>query len=241
MGEATEWDDILVKHGIKEPTVKQEDLESLIIESAEAYQDRRKNEKLEKATLEELDELEDDEDERALAEYRRKRIEEMKQQALKNRFGELISISEPEYKDAVTEASNDFYVVVFLFKSGIPYCQLLEQKLRPIASKFKATKFVKIRSEEAIHNYPDKNLPTLLVYHKGDIVKTVITLAPLGGESVTSADIEWALKTCGAVESEMEEDPRKKQREGGINLVRGYVARRNNDNNDSDSEGDGDD
>eukprot|EP01112_Ceratiomyxa_fruticulosa_P010124 TRINITY_DN2671_c0_g3_i1.p1 TRINITY_DN2671_c0_g3~~TRINITY_DN2671_c0_g3_i1.p1 ORF type:complete len:239 (-),score=64.21 TRINITY_DN2671_c0_g3_i1:141-857(-) len=237
MGEATEWDDILVKHGIKEPTIKQEDLESLVIETAAAYEDRKKTEKLEKASLDELDELEDDEDEKALAEYRRKRIEEMKQQALKNKFGELISISEPEYKDAVTEASQNFFVVVFLYKSGIPHCQLMEQKLRPIATKFKATKFVKIRSEEAIHNYPDKNLPTILVYHKGDIVKTIITLAPIGGESVTSADIEWALKTCGAVDSEMEEDPRKKQREGGINLVRGYVAKRNNEN-DSDSEDD---
>eukprot|EP01113_Clastostelium_recurvatum_P001276 TRINITY_DN10521_c0_g1_i3.p1 TRINITY_DN10521_c0_g1~~TRINITY_DN10521_c0_g1_i3.p1 ORF type:complete len:167 (-),score=51.95 TRINITY_DN10521_c0_g1_i3:27-527(-) len=165
----------------------------------------------------------------------------MKAAASKNKYGQLLHISEPEYQREVTDASNDVHVVVFLHKAGIPQCQLLEQKLKPLAEKFKATKFVKIRSEEAIHNYPDRNLPTILVYYQTQITKTIITLAPLGGDSVQTSDIEWALKTCGAIDSDMEEDPRRKQKEGGVNMVRGYVGRRDTTKQDSDDEDDDED
>jgi hypothetical protein len=62
----------------------------------------------------------------------------------------------------------------------------MEQRLRTLARKFKATKFVQIRSEEAIRNYPDKNLPTLLIYHKGDLKRQYIGLSSFGGESMSA-------------------------------------------------------
>ena len=52
---------------------------------------------------------------------------------------------------------------------------------------FRATKFVKIMSEAAIRNYPDRNLPTLLIYNKTDIVQQFVGLAPFGGEGMTTA------------------------------------------------------
>lgn len=63
----------------------------------------------------------------------------------------------------------------------------MQQRLVALAKKFPQTKFVKIRSEEAIPNYPDRNLPTLLIYNKGDIASQFVTLKPLGGESFTEA------------------------------------------------------
>ena len=61
----------------------------------------------------------------------------------------------------------------------------MEATLRILARKFRATKFVYIRSDDAIRNYPDKNLPTLLIYRGGDVAKQFIGLSQLRGEGMT--------------------------------------------------------
>lgn len=93
----------------------------------------------------------------------------------------------------------------------MPHCQLLQQKLVNLAKKYPETKFVKIRSEEAIPNYPDKNLPTLLIYHKSDIINQFIGLKPFGGENMTEKTLEAQLQKIGAIkgpknDEEEEED-----------------------------------
>ncbi|EGC33648.1 hypothetical protein DICPUDRAFT_154292 [Dictyostelium purpureum] len=206
----TEWEDIQIKLGNMEAPPKQlteDELFDLIQEAAEMAADAEKNEKLENASLEQLKEMEDDEDEETLEQLRKKRIAQMKADAEKNKFGELYHISEPAYKSEVTD-QRGIMVVVHLFKQGIPQCQLINQHLDILSKKFKATKFVKIRSEEAIHNYPDKNLPTILVYFNGDIVGQIITLKATGGDSTTVDDIEWQLKKAHAIKSDLNEDPR---------------------------------
>jgi hypothetical protein len=45
------------------------------------------------------------------------RIAQLKEAAVRNKFGELIDITEPSYKKEVTEAG-DVWVVVFLYKNG---------------------------------------------------------------------------------------------------------------------------
>jgi hypothetical protein len=65
---------------------------------------------------------------------------------LRDKFGELYEISEPEWKDEVTNQQNTF-VIVFLHKVGVPSCDVLEARLRPVVAKYRSTKFVKIRSE----------------------------------------------------------------------------------------------
>ena len=64
-------------------------------------------------------------------------MEEMRNQASRNKFGELEEINELEYKQQVTDAPADVYVVVFLYKPSIPKCQILEKHLRVMADKFK--------------------------------------------------------------------------------------------------------
>lgn len=43
------------------------------------------------------------------------------------------------------------------------------RSLEELATKYPATKFVKIISTDCIPNYPDRNLPTLLVYNNGAV------------------------------------------------------------------------
>ncbi|KAJ2892416.1 phosducin [Coemansia aciculifera] len=196
--EDTEWNDILRKHGILPQQIKitQND----IYDSAVAQAQEEESKRLEGLDLDELAELEDDEDDQVLAQYRQQRLAEIKAQADKEKFGELKHISEPDYKREVTEASRNSWIVVHLFRDSIPECKLMNRFLGELAQMYRATKFVKIISVECIHNYPDANLPTLLVYGKGDMRGQLVRLDKFGGMRTKRKDIEDYLKGLGAID-----------------------------------------
>ncbi|KAF0369755.1 thioredoxin-like protein [Gigaspora margarita] len=175
----TEWNDILRARGILPP--KEGPTEEDILEAMDQVIMEKQDKHLEDKTLDELDELEDEEDERVLFEYRQKRIAEMKAEALRAKFGELMQISKPDFIREVTDASKEVWVVVHLFKDSIPECKLMNAHLATLAAKHKATKFIKIIGDQCIPNYPDKNLPTLLIYGEGDMKLQLVGLAELGG------------------------------------------------------------
>jgi hypothetical protein len=198
--------------------------------------------KWENAVIDKFDELQELDDENVLLAFREKRLRELQAKAARAKFGELIEIHEPDYVAEVT-AQRDCFVVVFLFKVGVPRCDVLEAHLRPVAAKYKSTKFVKIRSESAIRGYPDSNLPTLLVYYNGEIATQIVGLGPFGGESMTTADVEWALHKIKAIEDcELTEDPRetaRKERNAPRNNFV-YAARARRGEIDSDEDDDND-
>ncbi|KAJ2453985.1 phosducin [Coemansia sp. RSA 2336] len=196
--EDTEWNDILRKHGILPQQIKitQND----IYDSAVAKAQEEESQRLEGLDLDELAELEDEEDDQILAQYRQQRMAEMQAQAEKEKFGELMQISEPDYKSMVTEASKDVWVVVHMFRESIPECKLMNKILGELAMQYRATKFVKIISVECIHNYPDQNLPTLLIYGKGEMQGQVVRMDRFGGMHAKRKDVEKYLKDLGAVD-----------------------------------------
>ena len=57
--------------------------------------------------------------------------------------------------------------------------------LDELAFKYPGTKFVKIVSTECIPSYPDQNLPTVLVYHRTQCVRTLAGLGAFGGLRTT--------------------------------------------------------
>lgn len=69
-------------------------------------------------------------------------------------------------------------VVCFLYKDSIDECRLLAGYLDQLAAKHPATKFVSIVGDQCIPNYPDRNLPTLLVYRNGELHRQIIGLRP---------------------------------------------------------------
>lgn len=75
--------------------------------------------------------------------------------------------------------------------------QLLTELWKEIAGKFGDIKFCEIRGNMCIENYPEKNTPTILIYHDGDIRKQIVTLRELGGERVriTGEHFAWLIKT----------------------------------------------
>lgn len=222
--EDTEWNDILRAKGIipelpnaEEPTEHDEALIKLVDDAIKSRYGKEEDNKkeLEDCDLDELDELEDEEDERILEEYRRRRMQEMQLQASKEKYGEVTEISKPDFVKEVSEASNETPVIVFLYKSGIPESRLVEDRLNTLARKFKATKFVRIVASNCIENYPDRNVPTLLLYRDGQPIGQLVGSANLGGKAVTVQDLEWILKRYEMVESDMTEDPSKNEARGG--------------------------
>lgn len=196
--EDTEWNDILRAHKIipekeKDPD---ENREELIAEARQLQYESR----LDDLELDELDELEDDEDDAVVQEYKARRMKEMQETVQRSVFGSMIPIAKAEYTREVTEASQSHWVFVFLYKDYLS----ASKKLRPIMSEFAerygSIKVCAIVSDQAIKNYPDKAVPTILVYHEnnmkeqfvglkttttlGDIEKIAISLGALGEDDV---------------------------------------------------------
>jgi len=240
MAGKTEWEDMLIRLGKMEAPPPEEKVDLWKLETTP---DTRK-ERLENADLDELDELEDDEDEKVLEEYRKKRMAELQAAAVRNKYGAVINISKPDWQKEVTNAPPDVYVVVNLYKQGVPQSLLLDSLLSRLAVKHKDVKFVRIRADDAIENYPDRHCPTLFIYKGGDIAAQLITLAPLAGDNTTAEDIEWRLGKMGILKTDLTEDPKlkreNKKNEKGNNFA-SYLGKPERPRNDSDEDDESDD
>ncbi|KAG8482965.1 hypothetical protein CXB51_022000 [Gossypium anomalum] len=179
-GASTQWDDIQRKLGNLPP--KPPSFQPPPFEPSPDPDSAPKDKSWIDAKAEyELDELEDDlDDDRFLEEYRKKRLAEMKEAAKVSKYGSVMQISGSDFVREVSQAPQDVWVVVFLYKEGFPECGLLLRCLDELAIKYPATKFVKIISTECIPNYPDRNLPTLLVYHNGAVKANYVGLHSFG-------------------------------------------------------------
>ncbi|XP_014256415.1 viral IAP-associated factor homolog [Cimex lectularius] len=212
--EDTEWNDILRKKGIipkKEKEVTEEDIVNMVEATVQEKQNQD-GKPLDELTLDELDELEDDEDERVLLEYRQKRIAEMMEQMSKARYGSVLEISGQDYVDEVNKAGEGVWVVLHLYKTGIPLCALLNMHLAELARKYPKTKFIKSISTTCIPNFPDKNLPTIFVYFEGVMKAQYIGAAEFRREDISVEEVEWMVGKTGAIETEIKEDPRPKEK-----------------------------
>ncbi|KAH3902811.1 related to Phosducin-like protein 2 [Saccharomycodes ludwigii] len=204
--EDTEWNDILRAKGIipeREPSPTQQ-LEEALEEALKKQHENR----LEDKDLSDLEALEDDEDEDFLNFYKQKRIAQLKKMQEKSKFGEVFHINKPEYNDEITLASSkdeSLYVLVHLSLTSKLQSRLLSNIFEIASKKYPELKFVEISANRAIENYPESNCPTLLIYHKGDVIKNLVTLLELGGNDTRLEDFESLMVKVGCVD---EKDPR---------------------------------
>lgn len=82
--------------------------------------------------------------------YRQQRLDQLKQERLLNRFGDLHEIKKADWIPEVTEGSKSAAVVVHLYSDAKPECDLLNEILQHLARKFKYVKFLKIKSTQGI-------------------------------------------------------------------------------------------
>lgn len=133
--------------------------------------------------------------------YRQQRVQELASLAKKAVHGTVYPISKPDYSREVTDASASGPVLVNL-TSGLGTnveSRVLTELWRKAAAEYGEVKFCEIRGDMAIEGYPDRNCPTILVYHKGDIVKQVVTLMTMSGVKISMKEIDQLLIEVGAV------------------------------------------
>lgn len=118
--------------------------------------------------------------------YRQRRIAEIKQATVKNRFGEVVEIIKDEWIREVTDGSKSCPVVVHLYQDSFIECQLVDEAMHKLARQFKYVKFLRIKYNQAIENWPEKNLPALFVYENGVMKTQLITLNKVGGKKMTA-------------------------------------------------------
>ena len=76
--------------------------------------------------------------------------------------------------------------MVHLYSDSVVACELMNAALMPLARKFPYVKFLKIKSGQAVENWPDRNLPTIFVYTDGELQHQAMTLSEFGGADMTS-------------------------------------------------------
>lgn len=107
----------------------------------------------------------------------------MKAQQARERFGTVTSISESDFITQVTTASQTHPVVVLLDRDYIADSKLIFHHLQQLAKEHPAVKFVRIGSTECIKNFPDKNVPTILIYQNGELTTQLVGIRALGGKN----------------------------------------------------------
>lgn len=220
--ETTEWDDILRSKGIlpekSAEEMAKDVLKGMVEEKVETY-DPHLNK-----TVGELDQdLEDadSDEEEVLTQYRERRIQQMKEAAMKKRYGPGVEyVPANEWKTQVTEAGADLFVVVHLFQATLEPCKRMDDLLVALSTKFVFTKFVRSRATDAIPNYPDSKCPTLLVYKSGKVVRQFVGMEAFAGPKTSADDVEWHLAKSGAVTTEMIEPPAKEAAQFKLNFAR---------------------
>jgi hypothetical protein len=234
--EDTEWNDVLRAKGIipekpKEAEITEDDIVKML---EKTVKEKTGVKAMEDMTLDELDELEDEEEEKILDEMRRKRIAEIKQRSAKARFGEVRDISANDYVAEVNKAGDGIFVVLHLYKQGVPLCALINQYMTALAAKFPAVKFLRSISTTCIPNYPDKNLPTIFVYHEGDMRAQLAGPHNFRGMNMSADEFEFILGKAGAVETEIKKDPRPEVKD----VMFSSLGKRNKDDSDSSDDND---
>ncbi|KAG8746672.1 hypothetical protein FRC10_003976 [Ceratobasidium sp. 414] len=217
--EDTEWNDILRAQGILPPRPKTPPTPS-------PPGSPTISEKLQDASDAALKELEDDADsdtERIVQEYRRKRMQELRREEKKGRFGEMLPIGRDDYKREVTEASKvdeegkegsggGQPVVCYLYKDGDVACTRLAGHLKTLATRYPSTKFVSIIGNKCIENYPDRHLPTLFFYRNGNPVSQVTAWGT--DRPRTLPEIESILRALGMIPEQPPAQPRQSKQDG---------------------------
>jgi hypothetical protein len=117
----------------------------------------------------------------------------LRQAASRPRFGALEGIRGSEFVQKVTQASEEAWVVVLLYKESHEGCALLLSCFEELAAKYPSSKYVKIISTDCIPNYPDQNLPTVLVYSGGACKHNLVGLATWGGSRTTPEQVGCGL------------------------------------------------
>ena len=155
-----------------------------------------KNEETTNAIFFDDEDDDEDEEEEFMKSYREKRISEMMQKEEKedekeeknNNFRNneyvMMHVSHEQWTKEVTLISHSNPVLVLLTnKENSKACYPLERVMEDVAREYRTsrTKFRRAEARDIIPNYPERNVPTLILYRNGDVVENIVGIEQFGG------------------------------------------------------------
>ena len=192
--QTTEWDEMVVQKKFGGNFVKEEE-----VKERKGTTRTMKKEETNAAIFEhERDDENDDDDEEEeefMKSYREKRISEMvmrkeekdekerKNDNVQRNDEVMMHVSHEQWTKEVTEVSRSHPVLVLLTKENSKACYPLERVMEDVARTYRTsrTKFRRAEARDIIPNYPERNVPTLILYRNGDVVENIVGIEQFGG------------------------------------------------------------
>ncbi|CAB9525254.1 Phosducin-like protein 3 [Seminavis robusta] len=232
----TEFDDALIRRGVV--TLEQaiggkgaseSEAQRLAALARSSKENPDKSTTVNNSDVDSDDEFLDDDD--FMAQYRAKRLAELKQgeqhatQSSKKSttFGQVVPIQRPEWSRQVNDASHNAWVVVTLTSSSHSEITApIESTIDSLATQCPSVKFVTIPSTSAIANWPDSNLPSIFIYRDGKMAQELVQMKQIW----TPLKLVEELASAGGVEFPAEEIENVKEYNAKLNQDRQYTLRR---------------
>jgi len=138
--------------------------------------------------------FDEEDEEEFMKSYREKRISEMmmmqkeekdEKEEKNNNFQNeyVMHVSREQWTKEVTLISHSNPVLVLLTKENSKACYPLERVMEDVAREYRTsrTKFRRAEARDIIPNYPERNVPTLILYRNGDVVENIVGIEQFGG------------------------------------------------------------
>ena len=131
-------------------------------------------------------------------------------------------------------------VFVHLYQDYIPECVVLNRVLEELSLRHKNCKFCKVKASDANADYPDKALPTLVVYKSQDVLDRVVSMRTNAGRPIDADGLEWRFAQQGFMTTEQVEDPFQDVSMSQLRILHGHGTKGKVGYNGSDSDEDSD-
>ncbi|XP_074067739.1 phosducin-like protein [Macrotis lagotis] len=163
-----------------------------------------------KMTLKEYGMLnEEQDDEEFLQQYRKQRMDEMRQQLHSghHQFRQVFEITSGEaFLDTVDKEQKSTLIVIHIYEDDIPGTEAMNGCMICLAAEYTSVKFCRVKSSliGASSRFTSNALPALLIYKGGELIGNFVRVTDQLGEDFFAVDLEAFLQECGLLpEKEM--------------------------------------
>lgn len=116
---------------------------------------------------------------------------------------------------------------------------MVDHWMRELSTQHPSVKFTRIFFSNAIPNYPEANLPTVLVYHRHDIAWSMVTMSALAPKELLTREngkklFMHALSRVGVIKTRVNDGREGEKGDGGGKLLGGKGEESEEDSEDSD-------
>ncbi|XP_044162465.1 phosducin-like protein [Bufo gargarizans] len=153
-----------------------------------------------KMTMQEYNMLNEEDDEDFLEQYRKQRIDEMKQQLCHSQvFKQVFDISSgEEFLDSVDKEQKNTVVVILIYEDEVSGAEAASGSIICLASEYPGVKFCRVKSSllGTSSKFTKSALPALLVYKTGELIGNFVRITDQLGEDFFAVDLEAFLQEC---------------------------------------------